>query len=708
MRHIFLDQRGGRLALYLNGDLQFDRDDERLYHEPLALVPVLVARQRRPARPLRVLVLGGGDGLALREVLRLPDVAEAHLVDHDADVVRLARTMLAPLNENALGDRRAHVHVRDAAAFLRHAKDFDVIVHDLTYPRDVAGAALFNLRFFQRARAALADGGVLAVNAVSPELTPQAFGCVAATLGAAGFATTPHTFELPSFRAEGYGRWGFLFASTLAISESEILGLRFPSGARVNSATLLAGAELPAAAADAMRAAVNRTDELLYYLYNGTPLPWTGPFGHAVFSPSGAVTYGPRLTAAQGFAHWLRRPAGRRSLDELLACLPLSRRGQTRQALLEWSRYAETLFRELDLLAFVERALARARGLPREWVTELRQVAERLRGGMPDLDDLLHHAYRVFAIFLLVMLVANLFFPDNLYAKHTSSGGSGSAPSALFFTDPQTTLSPFGFRGFGGAIYGTPGGMVPDARGQQYPPKAWTLGEATGQTRPVGALLALSKDLRLLESGVVAYSASVLGYQFFVEPGRLSVVDQRGRDVMATLPDPTLETDVRTQLGTLRPLIDKAIADHSRWLEWVRWGSSLAPGQEAVSELGVLDRIKSAIASAEAVWAKPSTAAFMPSPQWKPLLPGLYLKSGRPGEAAPTLVTVTPDGTAHERSLVPPAQLTDEDRFVFRALQARTTTSRDARLGAVIARWQEVHGPALKLPGAAPGGSWTR
>ena len=60
MSHIFLDRRDGRLALYLNGDLQFDRRDERLYHEALALVPVALAARRARGGPLRVLILGGG------------------------------------------------------------------------------------------------------------------------------------------------------------------------------------------------------------------------------------------------------------------------------------------------------------------------------------------------------------------------------------------------------------------------------------------------------------------------------------------------------------------------------------------------------------------------------------------------------------------------------------------------------------------------
>ncbi|HEX7548454.1 MAG TPA: hypothetical protein VF417_05610, partial [Candidatus Methylomirabilis sp.] len=131
MSHIFLDRREGRLALYLSGELQFDQRDERLYHEPLALVPTALAARRserlrtpaeRRGRPLRVLILGGGDGLALREVLRFPAVAEVHLVDRDPEVLRLGREAFADLNHGAFRDSRVRIHAQDAREILDRAR----------------------------------------------------------------------------------------------------------------------------------------------------------------------------------------------------------------------------------------------------------------------------------------------------------------------------------------------------------------------------------------------------------------------------------------------------------------------------------------------------------------------------------------------------------------------------------------------------------
>ena len=90
-------------------------------------------------------------------------------------------------------------------------------------------------------------------------------------------------------------------------------------------------------------------------------------------------------------------------------------------------------------------------------------------------------------------------------------------------------------------------------------------------------------------------------------------------------------------------------------------------------------------------------------------MPGVYLTPARAGETAPTLVTVTPDGTAHERLLTPPARVTDEDRFIFWLMETRSKTVSDARLASVLARWRDVHGAALKPPGAlAAAGTWSK
>jgi spermidine synthase len=711
MSHIFLCTRDGGLALYLNGELQFDQRDEHLYHEPLALVPTALAGGRTPGRPLRILILGGGDGLVLREVLRFPQVAKAHVVDRDPEVLRLGHDALADLNRRAFHDPRVRVHAMDARHFLRTAREFDVLICDLTYPRNAAGASLFSIASFRRMRAALRPGGILALNAVSPELTPQAFGCIGQTLGAVGLWAIPFSFVLPSFIQEGYGRWGFFFASSRPILDDELRGLRLPDGARLATGDILAGTRLPAAAIEAMEAAPNRKDDLLSYLYNASPLRWDGPLCPHRFAPSKSSARltprrGPQLTLAEGFARWLHREEGRRSLDELLGCLPVSQRGHTREVLVEWSQHVDTLLRGVDLRAFIDQVLRRAKELPQAWARELRELKARIRDGWPSGDELLHTGHRVLAILLLLLVLANLFFPDNLYAKGFSgssrAGAGGSTFHGFSFTRPSARISPFRSRSSyaGGRFYsyrsGTSPSSVYDSQGREYPALRYSFTDPQGGQRPVASVLALTKDLQLLQSGEVAYGAAVPGYRFLLDPGRLRVLDRTGAEVLALLPDARLEDEVKQQLRAQGPLIGKAIADHQRWLDWVRWASTTAGGRQAASELAALEAIKQVVATAQGTWEGVSPQPGpVPGAGWVSIFPGVFLEPPTPDPGARLLALVTPEGRIGTRSVAPPAVLRTEDRFLFLVLNRRLTEGRDPSLQAPITRWVDLHGEAL-------------
>ena len=99
----WLEQRDdGSLAFFIDGDLQFDSRDERIYHECLALPPLALALRQRSS--LNVLIIGGGDGLTAREVLKSEEVAHVHLVDYDATVLELGKTRFAALNNDSFSD----------------------------------------------------------------------------------------------------------------------------------------------------------------------------------------------------------------------------------------------------------------------------------------------------------------------------------------------------------------------------------------------------------------------------------------------------------------------------------------------------------------------------------------------------------------------------------------------------------------------------
>jgi spermidine synthase len=186
--------------MFLNGDLQFSSIDEYRYHEALAH-PVMDGPRED------VLVIGGGDGLGVREVLRYPDVRSVTLVDLDEAVTALARTFpqLVDLNANALADERVTVVNQDAFTWLReqHA-EYDVILVDLPDPDATETAKLYSVEFYSLARKAMADEGRMVVQGGSPYFAPKTYWTVAATLEEAGFAPTSYQVSVPSF-----GDWGF-------------------------------------------------------------------------------------------------------------------------------------------------------------------------------------------------------------------------------------------------------------------------------------------------------------------------------------------------------------------------------------------------------------------------------------------------------------------------------------------------------------------
>ncbi|MFC4856600.1 polyamine aminopropyltransferase [Actinophytocola glycyrrhizae] len=189
--------------LFLNGDLQFSSLDEYRYHEAL-VHPVLAGNRDR------VLILGGGDGLALREVLRYPDVREVVEVELDPSVLRLAREnpTIAALNQNSLTDPRVQVVPADAFTWLRAATArFDAVIIDMPDPDSTATAKLYSEEFYSLARQRLAPGGRMVVQAGSPYFAPRTYDCIGATIRAAGLATTPYHVNVPTF-----GDWGFILA----------------------------------------------------------------------------------------------------------------------------------------------------------------------------------------------------------------------------------------------------------------------------------------------------------------------------------------------------------------------------------------------------------------------------------------------------------------------------------------------------------------
>jgi spermidine synthase len=193
------------LQLYLNGNLQFHSADEYRYHEALVHPALTVT-----GAPRRVLVLGGGDGLALREIFKHPTVEAVTLVDLDPAMTALGERFppLRTLNQSALLDPRVTVVNADAYVWLEEpGPPFDAVIVDFPDPNTFSLGKLYTTRFYRLLRQRLKPDGVLAVQCTSPLIARQSYWCIIRTLEAAGFSVRPYHALVPSF-----GDWGFALA----------------------------------------------------------------------------------------------------------------------------------------------------------------------------------------------------------------------------------------------------------------------------------------------------------------------------------------------------------------------------------------------------------------------------------------------------------------------------------------------------------------
>lgn len=238
-QRIIVTQNRAGFQLFLNGNLQFSSADEYRYHESLVHPAMLAA----DGPPRRVLVLGGGDGLALREVLSHPSVEHVTIVDLDPAMTGLAMRFpaLVKLNKNAFADQRVTIVNDDASVWIdSQTAQWDVIIVDFPDPNTFNLGKLYTKAFYRRLLARLSPGGAVAVQATSPLFARTAYWCIIETMRAAGFVVKPYQVPVPSF-----GVWGFALARRVPFDPPkqapEHLALRY-----VNAGALEAMFEIPA------------------------------------------------------------------------------------------------------------------------------------------------------------------------------------------------------------------------------------------------------------------------------------------------------------------------------------------------------------------------------------------------------------------------------------------------------------------------------
>lgn len=205
-QRIVITQGPRDFHLFLNGNLQFHSADEYRYHEALVHPPMIAA-----TNAARILVLGGGDGLAVREVLKHPSVRQVTLVDIDPAMTDVGAhwPALKQLNRAAFSDPRVELIHEDALVWLdQEGEPFDVVIIDFPDPSNFALGKLYTTAFYQRLKRRLKAESRIAIQCTSPLSAPKSYWCVVRTLEAAGYFVRPYHASVPSF-----GEWGYVLAS---------------------------------------------------------------------------------------------------------------------------------------------------------------------------------------------------------------------------------------------------------------------------------------------------------------------------------------------------------------------------------------------------------------------------------------------------------------------------------------------------------------
>lgn len=212
---IVLTKHRDDLRMFLDGNIQFSSLDEYRYHEALVHPAMSLAKKRS-----NILILGGGDGLAAREILKYSDVKNITLVDLDPAVVSLSKNnpLISKLNNYSLENEKINILNQDAYKFLENTDEkFDVIIVDLPDPNNEALNKLYTNLFYRLIYQHITDGGMVAIQSTSPYYANDSYWCIRKTVESEGFFTSGYHLNVPAF-----GDWGFSLASNRPFSKNDI------------------------------------------------------------------------------------------------------------------------------------------------------------------------------------------------------------------------------------------------------------------------------------------------------------------------------------------------------------------------------------------------------------------------------------------------------------------------------------------------------
>ena len=194
--------------LYLNNSMQLNTMDEWLYHEPLVHAPMLLNSSKK-----NILILGGGDGCGIREVLKYPEVESIKIIDLDPDMTNFGANnpVFKELNNNSYHNKKVTVLNQDAFIALENdSQYYDLIIIDFPDPRSIELSRLYTKEMYSFCRKRLKMDGIIITQATSPYFQAKAFYCINKTMQSAGFNTLPIHNHVQSF-----GEWGWIIGSKI-------------------------------------------------------------------------------------------------------------------------------------------------------------------------------------------------------------------------------------------------------------------------------------------------------------------------------------------------------------------------------------------------------------------------------------------------------------------------------------------------------------
>ncbi|TAE56030.1 MAG: spermine synthase [Nostocales cyanobacterium] len=454
---LFVEKYDHGIAFYINGDLQFDSADEAIYHEHLVIPALGLAKQRFPNTQLKVLICGGGDGLAARDVLRFSEVEKIDLVDYSPEVLELANTAFKPYNLGSLENEKVNVYAQEAFAFVKELADhsYHVIICDFTCPKSATEANIYSQEWFQAVNRVLIPTGVVAVNGVSPDYDTSAFWCLYQTLLSVNFSTKPLQIKIPSFYDHDYGDWGFFLCSDVKITREEIETLEIPDNLKyLNQDNLKRVFQIHQKIAAYRHQVTIHTVEnqqLFYYLLN---YPGNQKSTDSIDLEINHHEYLDFLDIDETVNYqneninsfnlesvakfWLENiyatPETEKELPDMQRLVPVRHPYHEPKMTTSWLHHLQNLLSELDAKQLINSLLARAQELPPQIARELKILADKIKSNQP-LEKLNPKMVEFMTLLSITMLMANLVAPDSVFAKgsyyrgsstNTSSSSSGS------------------------------------------------------------------------------------------------------------------------------------------------------------------------------------------------------------------------------------------------------------------------------------------